>query len=46
VRCCEEGDFDQLRKIPKPSEGPKRLLRWGFFMDFFIGFDKIANLGE
>ena len=27
VRCCEEGDFDQLRKIPKPSEGPKRLLR-------------------
>jgi transposase len=27
VRCCEEGDFDQLRRIPKPSEGPKRLLR-------------------
>lgn len=27
VRCCEEGDFDQLRQIPKPSEGPKRLLR-------------------
>jgi hypothetical protein len=25
VRCCEEGDFDQLRRIPKPSEGPKRL---------------------
>ena len=27
VRCCEEGDFDQLRRIPKPSEGPRRLLR-------------------
>ena len=25
VRCCEEGDFDQLRRIPKPSEGPKHL---------------------
>jgi hypothetical protein len=27
VRCCEEGDFDQMRRIPKPSEGPTRLLR-------------------
>lgn len=27
VRCCEEGDFNQLRRIPKPSEGPRRLLR-------------------
>jgi len=24
VRCCEEGDFEQLRHIPKPSEGPRR----------------------
>ena len=24
VRCCEEGDFEQLKHIPKPSEGPKR----------------------
>lgn len=24
VRCCEEGDYDQLMKIPKPSEGPAR----------------------
>ncbi len=27
VRCCEEGDFEQLRNIPKPSEGPQRFLR-------------------
>jgi len=24
VRCCEEGDFEQLMHIPKPSEGPRR----------------------
>ncbi|MCW1887209.1 hypothetical protein OKA04_20895 [Luteolibacter flavescens] len=24
VRCCEEGDYDQLIHIPKPSEGPSR----------------------
>ena len=24
VRCCEEGDFDQLMRIPPPSEGPSR----------------------
>lgn len=24
VRCCEEGDYDQMLHIPKPSEGPKR----------------------
>lgn len=24
VSCCEEGDFEQLEKIPPPSEGPKR----------------------
>lgn len=24
VRCCEEGDYDQLMQIPKPSEGPSR----------------------
>ncbi|BCX49015.1 hypothetical protein HAHE_29230 [Haloferula helveola] len=24
VRCCEEGDFEQLLHIPPPSEGPKR----------------------
>jgi hypothetical protein len=24
VRCCEEGDYDQLMQIPKPSEGPAR----------------------
>lgn len=24
VRCCEEGDFEQMAQIPKPSEGPKR----------------------
>lgn len=24
VRCCEEGDFEQLKHIPPPSEGPKR----------------------
>lgn len=24
VRCCEEGDYDQLLHIPKPSEGPPR----------------------
>lgn len=24
VRCCEEGDYDQLMQIPKPSEGPPR----------------------
>jgi len=24
VCCCEEGDFEQLAKIPAPSEGPKR----------------------
>ena len=24
VRCCEEGDFEQLKQIPKPSEGPRR----------------------
>jgi len=24
VRCCEEGDYDQMMHIPKPSEGPAR----------------------
>lgn len=24
VCCCEDGDFEQLKLIPKPSEGPKR----------------------
>lgn len=24
VRCCEEGDFEQMKHIPKPSEGPRR----------------------
>ena len=24
VRCCEEGDYDQMMEIPKPSEGPPR----------------------
>ena len=24
VRCCEEGDFERLEQIPKPSEGPRR----------------------
>ncbi|MEK7951176.1 phage regulatory CII family protein [Luteolibacter soli] len=24
VRCCEEGDYDQMLHIPKPSEGPPR----------------------
>ena len=24
VRCCEEGDYDQMMHIPKPSEGPDR----------------------
>jgi hypothetical protein len=24
VRCCEEGDYDQMMQIPKPSEGPPR----------------------
>ncbi len=24
VRCCEEGDYDQMMHIPKPSEGPPR----------------------
>ena len=24
VRCCEEGDYDQMLHIPKPSEGPAR----------------------
>ncbi|GAA5482379.1 hypothetical protein [Haloferula sargassicola] len=24
VRCCEEGDFEQMRRIPRPSEGPTR----------------------
>jgi hypothetical protein len=24
VRCCEEGDYDQMMEIPKPSEGPAR----------------------
>jgi len=24
VRCCEEGDYDQMMEIPKPSEGPSR----------------------
>ena len=24
VRCCEEGDYDQLLHIPRPSEGPAR----------------------
>ena len=24
VRCCEEGDYDQMMHIPKPSEGPER----------------------
>jgi len=24
VRCCEEGDYDQMLEIPKPSEGPSR----------------------
>lgn len=24
VRCCEEGDYDQMMHIPKPSEGPQR----------------------
>lgn len=24
VRCCEEGDYDQMLHIPKPSEGPDR----------------------
>lgn len=24
VRCCEEGDFDQLEQIPPPSKGPRR----------------------
>ncbi|WP_052573752.1 phage regulatory CII family protein [Haloferula sp. BvORR071] len=24
VRCCEEGDYDQMIHIPKPSEGPAR----------------------
>lgn len=26
VRCCEEGDYDQMMQIPKPSEGPARYL--------------------
>jgi hypothetical protein len=25
VACCEQGDFDRMRKIPSPSEGPRRL---------------------
>ncbi|TAE75306.1 MAG: hypothetical protein EAZ65_07140 [Verrucomicrobia bacterium] len=24
VRCCEEGDYDQMLHIPKPSQGPAR----------------------
>jgi hypothetical protein len=24
VRCCEEGDYDQMLHIPRPSEGPNR----------------------
>ena len=24
VRCCEEGDFDQMKRIPRPSVGPDR----------------------
>lgn len=24
VRCCEEGDFERMRDIPRPSEGPSR----------------------
>lgn len=24
VRCCEEGDFEQMLEIPRPSEGPQR----------------------
>jgi hypothetical protein len=24
VRCCEEGDYDEMMQIPKPSEGPPR----------------------
>lgn len=24
VRCCEEGDFEQMLEIPRPSEGPER----------------------
>ncbi len=24
VRCCEEGDFERMRRIPPPSEGPER----------------------
>lgn len=24
VRCCEEGDFEQLQHIPPPSQGPAR----------------------
>lgn len=26
VRCCENGDFEQMLHIPPPSEGPERLL--------------------
>jgi hypothetical protein len=25
VRCCEDGDFDQMKKIPVPSQGPARV---------------------
>lgn len=25
VRCCEQGDFDRMRQIPSPSQGPRRL---------------------
>ena len=25
VSCCEEGDFEQMLNIPRPSTGPKRL---------------------
>jgi hypothetical protein len=24
VRCCEEGDFDEMKKIPAPPQGPAR----------------------
>jgi transposase-like protein len=27
VRCCEEGDFDQMMRIPPPSEGPKKFTK-------------------
>lgn len=26
VSCCEAGDFEQMRQIPPPSTGPKRLM--------------------